>query len=131
MADEPNIGKATATEIPPAESTRAGYYFRPNVDILERADELTVLADVPGAAADGVDIRFEDGMLSIHAKVPPRNPDVNLLVREYGVGDFFREFRVNETIDTSKITADLKDGVLVLHLPKVEAVKPRKISVKS
>jgi len=130
MADEASVGKASATEMPSTESTRAGTYYRPSVDIVERADELTVLADMPGAAADGIDIRFEDGMLSIHGKVPQRHADVDFLAREYGVGDFYREFRVNETIDASKITADLNDGVLTLHLPKVEAVKPRKITVR-
>jgi HSP20 family protein len=125
------VTKAPASEVPSAEHTRAGYFYRPNVDILEQADELTVLADVPGAAADGIDIHFEDGKLSIHAKVPPRNQDVDFIVREYGVGDFYREFRVNETIDAAKISAELADGVLTLHLPKVEAVKPRKIAVKA
>jgi HSP20 family protein len=131
MAETTDVTKAPASEVPTTEHTRSGYFFRPNVDILERADELTVLADVPGATADGIDIHFEDGMLSIHAKTPARNQEVEFLVREYGVGDFYREFRVNETIDAAKISADLADGVLTLHLPKVEAVKPRKIAVKS
>ncbi len=131
MADETNVVKTPASEVTPAEHTRSGYYFQPNVDIIERADELTVLADVPGAAADGIDLNFEDGTLTIQAKVPPRNENVDFLVREYGVGDFYREFRVNETIDVGRISAELSDGVLTLHLPKVEAAKPRKITVKS
>jgi len=131
MADESNVVKTPASEVAPAEHTRSGCYFQPNVDIIERADELTVLADVPGAAADGIDLNFEDGTLTIHAKVPPRNENVDFLVREYGVGDFYREFRVNETIDVGRISAELSDGVLALHLPKVEAAKPRKITVKS
>jgi len=128
---ETDVTKTPASEVPPAERTRSGYFYRPNVDIVERADELTVLADVPGATAEGIDIRFEDGMLSIHAKAPLRHKDLDFLVREYGVGDFYREFRVNETIDAAKISAELADGVLTLHLPKVEAVKPRKIAVKA
>jgi HSP20 family protein len=131
MADETNLPKTPASEVPSTEQTRSGFYFRPNVDIVERADELTVLADVPGATPEGIDIHFEDGTLSIHSKVPPRNRDVDFLVREYGVGDFYREFRVNESIDASKITAELADGVLTLRLPKVEAAKPRKITVKA
>jgi len=131
MADETNPVKTPASEVTPAERTRSGCYFQPHVDIIERADELTVLADVPGAAADGIDLDFEDGTLTIHAKVPPRNENVDFLVREYAVGDFYREFRVNETIDVGRISADLSDGVLTLHLPKVEAAKPRKITVKS
>ena len=130
MPDEPSVTKAPAGEMPSTEHTRSGYFYRPAVDILERADELTVLADVPGAATEGIDIHFEDGTLSIHANVPPRNRSVEFLAREYGVGDFYREFRVNETVDAGRITAQLSDGVLTLHLPKVEAVKPRKIEVK-
>jgi HSP20 family protein len=130
MAEETQGAKTPASEITPAEHTRSGSYYRPNVDIVEQADELTVRADVPGATPDGIDVNFEDGTLAIHAKVPPRNQEVDFLVREYGVGDFYREFRVNETIDVGKISAELADGVLTLHLPKVEAAKPRKIAVK-
>ena len=131
MTDETQVTKTPASEVAPAEHTRSGCYYRPNVDIVERADELTVQADVPGATADGIAVDFEDGMLSIHAEVPPRNQGVDYLAREYGVGDFCREFRVNETIDVAAISAELADGVLTLHLPKVEAAKPRKIAVKS
>ncbi len=131
MADDTQAVKTPASEVAPAEHTRSGTYYRPNVDIVEKADELIVRADVPGATADGIDVKFEDGTLSIHAKVPPRNQDVDFLVREYGVGDFYREFRVNETVDVARISAELADGVLTLHLPKIEAAKPRKIPVKT
>jgi len=131
MADETQPVKTPASEIASAEHTRSGSYYRPNVDIVEKADKLVVRADVPGATADGIDVKFEDGTLSIHAKVPPRNQNVDFLVREYGVGDFYREFRVNETVDVARISAELAVGVLTLHLPKIEAAKPRKIPVKS
>jgi len=131
MADETTTVKTPASDVAPAEPTRSGYCFQPNVDILEREDELTVFADVPGATAEGIDVNFEEGTLTIHAKVPPRNQNVDFLVREYGVGDFYREFRVNETVDVGRISAELADGVLTLHLPKVEAARPRKITVKT
>ena len=51
------------------------------------------------------------------------------LLREYGVGDYYRSFQVSEAIDAGKISAEYADGVLTLHLPKAEAVKPRKIAV--
>ena len=64
----------TQTEATPgaAEHTRSGPTFRPNVDIVEKPAELMVLADVPGTRAEDVDIRFEDGTLTIQAKVRPR-----------------------------------------------------------
>ncbi len=120
------------TETPAIEHTRNGLCFRPNVDIRERDEELLVLADVPGAASDSIDVNFEDGMLTIHAKVAPRQEhDHRYLVREYGVGDFYRTFRVSEAVDAGKISAEYADGVLMLHLPKAEAVKPRKIEVSA
>ena len=118
MADQSTVTKTTAEEAHPAEPMRSGYYFRPNVDILEQADELLVLADVPGASPSGIDVNFEDGMLTIHAKVPPRHEETQFLVREYGVGDYYRTFRVHETIDAGKITADFGDGVLTLRCPR-------------
>jgi HSP20 family protein len=53
------------------------------------------------------------------------------LLQEYGVGDFYRTFKVSEQIDSTRISAEYHDGVLTIHLPKVEAAKPRKISVQS
>jgi len=105
--------------------------FRPNVDILERADEFIVSADLPGATAGNVDIQFDKGVLSLRAHVARREREgVNHLVREYGVGDYAREFRIGEGIDTTRATAEVANGVLTLRLPKVEAAKPRKIEVK-
>jgi len=131
MAETQNP-KAPAEKISSAEHTRSGRYYRPNVDILEKADELLVVADVPGADGDSIDVGFEDGTLTIHAKVGPRQPaETRYLVREYGIGDFWRTFQVSEAIDASKISAEYADGVLTLHLPKAEAIKPRKIAVKA
>lgn len=124
------VEKPTKAEVSHTEHTRNVRHYRPNVDIIERADELTVYADMPGATADGIGINFENGTLTIHGKVRPRqHDDTDYPLREYGIGDFYRTFQVSETIDSECITADYADGVLVLHLPKVEAAKPRKIAV--
>jgi HSP20 family protein len=132
MADDSSLSKPAAEEVSAAEHTRCGTYYRPNVDILEGPDELLVLADVPGTTGEAVGVDFEDGTLTIHAQVEPRqDEDTEYLVREYGVGDYYRTFRVSEAIDVSKITAEYAEGVLTLHLPKAEATKPRKIEVKA
>jgi HSP20 family molecular chaperone IbpA len=115
-----------------AERTRSGVVYRPGVDILETKDELLLRADVPGAKRNAIDIRFEDGQLTVHAPVEDRYGDVRSFFSvEYGVGDFYRTFRVSEQIDASKISAEYADGVLTVHLPKTEAVKPRKIEVRT
>jgi len=131
MTQHTNIAKTTAETLP-AERTRSGRCYRPNVDILELPDELLVVADVPGASGEDIDVKFEDGQLTIHAHVPQRQPeDTQYLLYEYGVGDYYRTFEVSEAIDSGKITAEYADGVLTLHLPKAEASKPRKIAVKT
>lgn len=134
MATEFNPHKSedspAATTAAAAEPTRSGPVFRPNVDILEREDELTVLADLPGAKADQIDVQFENGMLTIQARVPERyEKDAEWLWREFETGDFYRTFRVSEEIDPAKIRAEYADGVLTLHLPKSDAARPRKIPV--
>jgi HSP20 family protein len=119
-------GSETST----SEYTRGGPCFRPNVDIYELPDELVVLADMPGTKADQIDIQFEDGSLTIHGRVANRRENQGALARqEYGVGDFFRTFRVSEHIDVPRIAAEYDEGILKLHLPKVEAVRPRRIQV--
>ncbi len=111
------------------EATRAGRYYRPNVDIVELADELVLFADTPGARGDAIDVHYENGELTVRAPVEPRQTDASYLLREYGVGGYVRTFRVGEQIDASRISAEYADGVLKLRLPKAEAVRPRKIAV--
>ncbi|MBX7165314.1 MAG: Hsp20/alpha crystallin family protein [Pirellulales bacterium] len=93
--------------------------------------QLQVVADMPGVRTEDIDIHFENGELTIHGKVQPRQEGVNFLAEEFGVGDFYRSFRVSEEIDGSRIAATYAAGVLTLTLPKVEAAKPRKIAVQS
>ena len=132
MANETTLTKPAAEEATAVEYTREGRSYRPNVDILEENDGLIVRADVPGADRDRIDVQFEDGTLTIHAKVDPRQDDeTEYLLGEYGTGDFYRTFQVSEAIDATKISAEYADGVLTLHLPKTEAIKPRKISVQA
>ena len=124
--------KPAEREIARTEPTWNRPQFRPNVDIAERPDELTLLADMPGSRAEDVDIQFDNGTLTLHGKVKDReSQETGYVLREYGVGDFHRTFQVSEIIDAARINADYQDGVLILHLPKTEAVKARKIAVKA
>jgi HSP20 family protein len=132
MDNETTLAKTAAEQTAAAERTRSGCCYRPSVDIIEQQDKLLVLADMPGAKSDAIDVKFEDGTLEIHAAVTPRHGDGDeCLLQEYGVGDYYRSFQVSEDIDSSKISAEYADGVLTLHLPKSEAAKPRKIAVNA
>ena len=112
------------------ECTHEGRMYVPNVDIIENQEELHLLADVPGATAEDIDIRLNQGELSIHARIPNRQSDqTRFLAAEYGVGDYFRTFAVGEDIDNQAISATVNGGVLTLRLPKIERAKPRKIAV--
>jgi len=104
-------------------------YITPPVDIYETTDGLVVTADLPGVAKDGLDMRVENNLLTIRAKAAHFAPG-GPVYREYGLVNFFRQFELNEKVDQSKISAELKHGVLTLNLPKAEEVKPRKIDVK-
>jgi HSP20 family protein len=104
-------------------------YITPPVDIYETADGLVVKADLPGVAKEGLDIRVENSLLTIRGKAAHAAPG-DPVYREYGLVNFFRQFELNERVDQSRISADLKHGVLTVNLPKAEEAKPRKIEVK-
>jgi HSP20 family molecular chaperone IbpA len=113
------------------ESTRAGLVFRPDVDIVERENEFLVLADLPGADEEHVQVRLEEGVLRIDASlaVVP-GEDWQLVHGEYRLGQYHREFRLSEHIDVERIRASMRDGVLELHLPKADRHRPRVIAVR-
>lgn len=130
MVSETAVTKSQ-NDVRRAEPTQARRVYTPPVDIIEQKDGLFMLIDMPGADPEGVDVQYENGTLTIHGKVAPRQPqDAHYLLREYGTGDYYRSFTVGEGIDAGKIDAEYRNGVLKLHLPKAEALKPRKIEVK-
>lgn len=131
MTNESSEHSATVEAVAP-EQIRTGQIYRPDVDIVERADELVILADMPGVKSEDIDIKFEDGTLSIYARVANgRLEHETLLLHEYGINDYCRTFRISESIDPSRISAEMASGVLTLHLPKAESAKPRKIKVEA
>lgn len=101
----------------------------PPVDVYENADELLLIADLPGARSDSIDIQLENGHLTIHAKRSDEGTG-SPLAMEYRARDYFRSFSVPQGVDGSKIGAQFAGGVLHLHLPKSESLKPRRIEVK-
>lgn len=117
---------------PPAEQTRPGVYFSPNVDIFETETELTLLADMPGVKHDDLTIDLRDDILTLEGDIAPQDDaKEEPTYTEYSTGRFYRQFTLSEVIDQQKIDAQLKNGVLRLSLPKVEKATPRKIAVRS
>ncbi len=104
-------------------------YLLPAVDIFETEEGLTLLADMPGVEKDGIDIRVEDGILTISGRCTHEGrPSYNY--REFELNSYWRQFSLSNDVDREKISAQLKHGVLTLTLPKAEKAKPKKIEVK-
>jgi len=115
-----------------AEQTKPGIVFAPAVDIFETEKELTLLADMPGVKSENLTIGLNKNVLTMSGEVDaPEGENETDVLREYETGKYFREFKLSNEIDQTRIDAVLKDGVLRLTLPKVEEVKPRKIEVKA
>ena len=115
----------------PAEQTKPGLVFTPAVDIIENSHAITLLADMPGVKASDLNIDLRDNVLTLTGDVSsPEGPDEKFVIQEYETGKFYRQFTLSETVDQSKIEANLTDGVLRLKLPKVAAAQPRKIIVQ-
>ena len=107
----------------------AGGVFAPRVDVRETENEFLLRADLPGVKPGDVNLDCKGDELVLHARCAPRHAGKRLLHAEYGVGDFYRAFRIAEDVDTGKIEASLYDGVLTVRLPKAERAKPKRIAV--
>ena len=118
----------------PAQQPKApaapGLTYQPNVDVCDCGAEVMLVTDMPGASAESMNVSFEDGVLSVHASVPQRSLPGRQLVQEYGIGDYRRSFRLGEGFDASQISAEYRKGVLTIHVPRLAAVRPRKIEVR-
>ena len=114
------------------ETTRPGPVFRPEVDILEREDSYVIYADLPGVDDKSVDVRFDQGALTLHAQLATL-PETGWspLHAEYRIGSYHREFRLSEDIDASGVSAKMHNGVLELQLPKSAEHRPRAIPVQA
>ena len=114
------------------EQTRPGPVYTPDVDIFESETDITMLADIPGVTTEKMAIDLRDDVLTLTGEAETDGEATDEpIVMEYGVGKYYRQFTLSEVIDQAKITAELKDGVLRLVLPKVEKATPRKITVSA
>jgi len=106
--------------------------FTPPIDIHEGQEGLTLEADLPGATESNLFIQLEDSVLSLHARIESPAPEgARLIHEEYPLGDYYRSFILSDEVDRDRITAELKNGVLRLVLPKADRARTRKIEIRS
>jgi len=106
--------------------------WAPPVDIKETENELVVKADLPDVKLQDVDIRLENGTLTIKGerKFEDQKEKGGYHRVERSYGSFTRCFSLPDTVDTEKVKAEYKDGVLTITLPKLEVAKPKSIKVQ-
>lgn len=102
----------------------------PAVDVFEDASGITLLADMPGVPKDMLELKVEGDALLIEGGVSPRTPDgLEAIYAEVRVPRYRRSFTLSRELDTTRIEANLKDGVLSLRIPKQAHAQPRRIAV--
>jgi len=121
--------KLTTQEPQPLTPTEQRARVAPPVDVYENADEILLYADMPGVDGNALELSFERGQLTLSARRDSEQTGRDLR-SEYRAGDYYRRFAVPPGVDAGKIHAELKNGVLHLHLPKSDALKPRQIPVR-
>ncbi len=106
--------------------------LRPNADIVETDEGATIYVDLPGVSHDTLDIDVDHDVLTIKGGINLHTPkDLNPTYMDVHAGTFNRKFTLSAELDSEKIEANLKDGVLTLVIPRSEKHKPRKIEVKA
>ena len=104
--------------------------YVPRVDIRETADHFTVVADMPGVDDKSVEATVQNRVLTIEGWSRPDKPQGHeALGQEFGCGRFRRDFTLPDSVDTDRIQARVKNGVLSVTIPKKDEVKARKIQV--
>ena len=112
------------------ESTMPARLFQPQTDIFETSEALTLVLEMPGVDKGSVEVKVENDVLNIEGRVDfSKYEGLQPLYTEYNVGHYARSFRLSSKIEQEGISAELKDGVMNLVLPKAEKAKARKIKV--
>lgn len=106
--------------------------LRPAMDVFEDATGITVQADLPGVPKERLHIHVDQDSLSIEGEISLKRPEnLEALHAEVRLPRYYRAFTLSRELDTSKVEANFKNGVLTLRIPKQEAQKTRKIEVRT
>lgn len=127
MTDRKEVMKSEKQGV---EKTRELRSAIPAVDIYENDDEILLHADMPGVSKNDISVNIDNGRLSLSGVRKSGSKGVTNW-EEFGDVEYVRSFSVPQSIDVERVKAELKDGVLELHLPKSEAAKPKMIEIKA
>ena len=107
-------------------------FLRPPVTVYEDAGGITLKADLPGVSRDRLDIRVDRNTLTIEAEVGIDMPEgMEALYADVNITRFRRSFTLSNELEAERISAEMKDGVLTLTLPKRAELQPRRIEVNT
>ncbi len=106
-------------------------WILPEVNLLEDDEAFYVVASMPGVKKDDVRIKLENGNLVIMGRIErSKFENRKILLKEINTGNFYRKFKVADSIDTENVDASFEDGQLILRLAKHERIKPKTIEIK-
>jgi HSP20 family protein len=106
--------------------------IRPLVDIFETADGITLQADMPGVSKEGLNLRVDGANLLVEGTVGiVPDQKMSALYADVRSTLYRRSFVLGNELETANIDANLKDGVLIVRIPKRPELRPRKIEVRS
>ena len=112
------------------ESTSPTRSYLPETDIFETGDALVIVMEMPGVEKSNVDIGLENDVLTVAGRIDfSKYEKLMPVYSEYNIGDYRRQFTLSNRVDQERISAEVRDGVLTLKLPKAEASKARKIAI--
>lgn len=125
-----NDDKPTTHAVSGAAESEPQRTVLPAVDVFEDAGGITLLADLPGVPTEELELKVDGEALLIEGAVHPCTPDgLEAIYAEVRVPRYRRSFTLSRELDTSRIEANLKDGVLTLRIPKHAHAQPRRIAV--
>ena len=105
-------------------------FAAPSASVVENGDGYTLQVEMPDVNKEGLEISMENNELTITGRRSMPNIEGTILHRESRAENYRRAFELDPSIDTGKVSAKMEQGIVTLHLPKAEHVKPRKINVQ-
>lgn len=128
MSDNKNVSTTTSNSAVTEQDQQ--HAVLPAVDVFEDAAGITLLADMPGVSKEQLELKVEGDALLLEGGVQPRTPDgLEAIYAELRAPRYRRSFTLSRELDTTRIEANLKDGVLKLRIPKQAHAQPRRIAV--